>query len=172
MRTTIITRSSFVGSLILTLALSVVAMNHSAQASADIARAPVAVTQHYLDGSEAKLACPFGSRTNFSEPCTFEFREGRTRSRFKFDPTDFGYSFVFQDFWVFGSMNNGDLQLSLAVQCLDSDLALITADSKSAEVTCKLAFHVMGGKFLAEHVQITAESNGKFTTRQRELRVK
>jgi hypothetical protein len=141
----------------------------NAQASADIARAPVAVTQHYLDGSEATLACPFGARTEFSEPCKFELREEGARSRFQFEPLDFGYSFVFQEFWISGSIPNGDLQLSLAVQCLDSDLSLVATDSNSENSTCKLAFHAVGSKFVPEYVEITAESNGKFTVRQREL---
>jgi hypothetical protein len=173
MHTKIANRSGFVVSLTRTLVLLIVSMSQTgAHASADIARQPVAVTQHYLDGSEATLACPFGARTEFSEPCTFEVREGGVRSRFQFEPLDLGYSFVFRDFWVFGSMKKGDLQLSLDVQCIDSDLSLIFTDSKLENSTCKLAFHVVGGKFLAEHVEIAAESNGKFTVRQRELRGK
>lgn len=161
---------SFIVSLARTFTFIVIALSQpNAHASADMARVPAAITQHYLDGSEATLACPFGSRTEFSKPCTFEVRDKGALSRYQFDPLDIGYSFVFQEFWVFGSIANADLQLSLAVQCLDSDLSLLPTDSESESSDCKLIFGVVGGKFVAQYVEITAELNGKLVLRQREL---
>lgn len=95
-------------------------------------------------------------------------REGNRRSRFQFDPLNYGYSTVFQEFWVFGSVNDGNLQFSFSVQCIEEDLALIGNENEGGDVGCKLMFNVADGKLLLEYVEVTAEANGRFIIRQRD----
>ena len=154
---------------LMALVLPIIALNQtSVYARSYIARAPVAVTQRFDDGSEATLACPLGTRSPSQEPCAFEMREGNRRSRFQFDPLNYGYSIVFQEFWVFGSVNDGNLQFSFSVQCIEDDLALIGNENEGADVSCKLMFKVAGGKLLLEYVEETADANGKFMIRHRD----
>lgn len=154
---------------LLALVLPIISLSQTGlYASSYIARAPAAVTQRFDDGSEVTLVCPLGTRSPLQEPCAFEMRQGNRRSRFQFDPLNYGYPIVFQEFWVFGNINDGNLQFSLSVQCMDEDLALIGNENEGGDVSCKLMFNVVDGKLLLEYVEVTAEANENFIIRHRE----
>ena len=135
--------------------------------SARIARVPESVVQNYEGGDYSKLECPLGSKRKNEQTCQITIKEGRSRVVAKFDASKFGYTFMTQEYRIFGRFKDNDLTFVLAVDCNDTDIKLMgTIPRLDAE--CHLVYALRERELVAEQVTIRYELDGKMVQLSRD----
>lgn len=134
-------------------------LGQMAIANANIARIPASITQDYGDGDTSTLQCPMGFRHHKDPKCRLTVREAGSQVSFEFEPLDAGYSFINQQYSIFGRIKSDNFVFRIDVDCNDSDLKLAKG---AAAPRCTLDYVLLHGKLAPDFATIRFEERGDY----------
>ena len=131
------------------LSVFLLAASSHANASAFLAKFPVALRQSYADGSYSELICPdqhLGS-------CSFRVGKGSRSQVYALQAGAYSSSFMPSEYLAWMYSHTELVSVAFPVACAPEDLARLPTKNE-LDVTCRLFLDLVGSTLQPKHVEV------------------